>query len=132
MSDRARVFYGRMENGRPVMEKPADFESAKEALEGKRFSIRLREAPEVQDLEKMRAFLHGVVIPEIAKSVGYSLTKSEVNRVKDGLKEIFLTDPATGEVVSTESLSPAQYAAFIDECIQYAAEEYGVVIPDSR
>ena len=114
------------------MEKPAEFEAAKQALEGKRVAVRLDEAVEVTELESLRGYFHGVVLPAIAIGAGYSNTKAELAMAKAGLKRRFLTDPATGDVLSTESLSPARYAAFIDDCIRFGAETFGVVVNDPQ
>ncbi len=112
------------------------FAQLRESLKGKEIVIDLREKFNKADIEHLRGYFHAAVLPRIARAAGYSCTPHQLEHVKKGLKERFLTIPAapgeTPQVRSTESLSPSEYYQFIFECRQYAAETLHVDIEDPR
>ena len=127
-------FYGRIVNGKPILDDPDGFQRLKESLEGHAIMIRLEDRPMLDDITKCRRFFHGVVVPHVAKAVGFSPTPPDHARVKDGLKIKFLTIPTVpGEPIqvrSTESLTVKEYSDFIFHCCHYAAEELHDPVPD--
>ena len=135
MSEDTRAFYGRMlPGGKPMMDDPEGFQRWKESLDGRFIMVRVQERPFLDDISKCRGYFHGVVVPHIAKSVGYEPTQENHARVKDGLKRRFLTIPTTpGEpeqVRSTESLKVKEYSDFIFHCCNYAAVDQHDPVPD--
>lgn len=80
----------------------------------------------------------GVIIPlvrDALKDAGYRATKDTAHRL---IKHLFvqeeLVNEQTGELItftgSTSSLSKDEFMVLIDHIQQWAAEEFGLVIPD--
>jgi hypothetical protein len=132
----ANMYYGRSEGGSIKLDRKEDFASLIHSLDGKQIQLTLEERTDPDDIGQMRRYFHGFVLPQIAAAAGYSNDPRELARVKQGLKERFLTVPAAPgdpvEVRSTESLSKSEYALFIFHCRRYAAETLHVDIEDPQ
>jgi hypothetical protein len=118
------IFYGDIGNGKINLgDDRAFFSNLLKALEGKEIAIAMWERFDPEDILQLRGYFHGYVLPAIALASGENkITPEVLDRVKRGLKILFLTDPATGKVPSTESLKKGQYWQFIENCRQYSAE----------
>jgi hypothetical protein len=84
------------------------------------------------------AYMWGVVLPYVAKGMTDAWgEKIDVNQAKAAMQKQFLTRPIcdqNGEVkaeyiVGTSELSTAEFATFIDQVIQFAADMLGVAVP---
>lgn len=93
--------------------------------------------------DKQRAYLHGVVLTEIALHARPDGQRFDMKVWKEFLRDKFLgfktvthKNPLTGkkvrrrERVSTEDLGVRRMAAYIDEVIAFAATELGVVVSE--
>jgi len=93
--------------------------------------------------DKQRAYLHGVVLTEIALQARPDGQRFDMKVWKEFLRDKFLgfktvthKNPLTGkkvrrrERVSTEDLGVRRMAAYIDEVIAFAATELGVVVSE--
>ncbi len=128
MTDHTAIlaFYGRMEHGRPVLDDAPGFQRLKESLDGQDIEIILRKRRKDRSSQANR-FYHGVVVKLLSEHTGH--TPSETH---DILKYRFLIDredERLPRVRSTASLDTAEFARYLEDCIQLAAE-MGVVIPD--
>ena len=136
MSETTPVFYGVITDGKINLEDRGGFSDLIHALEGRRIALHMWERFDPNDIAKLRSYFHGFVLPSICKASGEPTDPKTLARIKDGLKERFLTIPtAPGEPVqvrSTESLSPSEYYHFIFECRQYAAEVLHTDIEDPK
>jgi hypothetical protein len=125
------IFYGHISAAHINLEKREDFSDLIRALDEKRICLAMWERFDPENIEHLRGYFHGYVLPEIAIASGEGEVTPEVlARVKRGLKERFLTDPETGNVPSTESLSRKRYWQFIEWCRQYSAETLTHYIED--
>lgn len=86
------------------------------------------------------AYMWGVCIPtikECLKSAGITLSLNDVHEMLKlkFLKETILTNEETGECVervkSTTELTTTQFMEYIMDIQKFAAEYFGVVIPDA-
>ena len=128
MSDRApvRVFYGRIERGKPILEAPEDFGRLKQSLEGHDIEIILRKRRKDRSTPQNR-YYWGCVIRTLSEFTGHS-----PEEVHESLKHKFLIehgDEQLPRVKSTASLDTAEFARYVDDCIRLAAE-FGCIIPD--
>lgn len=122
------IFYGRIENGRPVLELPDEFQRLKESLNGEQIEITLRKRRKDRTSPQNR-FYHGVVVKYLSEFTGHT-----AEEIHESLKHRFLIergDEALPRVRSTSSLDTQEFARYIDDCIQLAAE-FGCIIPDPQ
>lgn len=97
-------------------------------LAGKRVDVLIRPHRE-QRTTRQNRYLWGVVYALIAEHCGY-----EVDELHEALAMKFLRiedDPLTGSPrrKRTPKTNTAEFAAYLDQCIRFAAE-LGVVVPD--
>ena len=84
--------------------------------------------------DKQNRYYWGVVIAEIASCAGYR--KADAYQLHDALAFKFLPlphCPITGSPrrMRTPATDTAEFSAYVDQVIQWAAETWGVVIPDA-
>jgi hypothetical protein len=95
-------------------------------LEGKRVNVTIEQWRARRSDEQNR-YLHGVVFKALSDHLGY-----EVEEVKELCKAMFLMQEKDGRQFPrpTSSLNTAEMVAFIERIQRWAAQEFGVVIPD--
>jgi hypothetical protein len=85
--------------------------------------------------DKQNRYYWGVVIAEIASCAGYR--RADAYQLHDGLAFKFLSlspCPITGSPrrMRTPETDTSEFSAYVDQVIQWAAETWGVVIPDAQ
>jgi hypothetical protein len=128
MSDRSNLFVGRIVDGKFVLNDREEFAALKGKLEGQSIELTLRKQP-VQRSTDANRFYWGVVVKALSEFSGHS--REEVHA---GLKAKFLTDKETADdpfpiIRSTTELSVAEFAKYLDKCIQLASE-FGIRLPE--
>jgi hypothetical protein len=123
----APIFRGRVEAGKVKLDHRDEFAALVKRLDGKEIELTLRRHHRQRSPSQNR-YLHGCVIPILAKHCGY-----DDEEMKTALKLRFLRD-GDGEVNglprvrSTADLTTAEMTEFIDRIRQLAAE-MGCSIP---
>lgn len=127
MSNRSNVYYGRIIDGHIKLLHRESFAALIQQLEGCEIDIQLRKHRKDRS-SKQNAYYWSCVVAEIANFCGYEPTEAH-----DALKQMFLTDhsnAALPRVRSTTTLDTKEFMEYIEKCVQFAAEKFGIVIPD--
>lgn len=89
----------------------------------------------VKRSDRQNRYYFGVVLAEIASCAGYR--RADIYQLHDALAYKFLplpNCPITGSPrrMRTPDTDTAEFCAYIEQVIQWAAETWGVVIPDAH
>jgi len=120
-------FLGTIKEGKPVFDNRAKLLAYCAGFPDEtRFECLIRKQTKRRS-DAQNKYYWGVVIPTLGMHFGYN--KDEMH---DALKWQFLirTDVELPTVRSTASLTTAEFKAFVDEVVIWAATDYQVVIPD--
>jgi len=131
------IFHGYVEKGKLSLYNRNGLPEILPTFEGMEVSLTLQER-KTERTQKQNRYYWGVVIPLVRmglKELGYRGTTKEATHKL--LKSMFLKEElvneSSGEVLtfqgSTANLSTQQFTDYIDEVVQFAAEELSVDIP---
>ena len=114
----------------------------RQMLSGHRLSVELRLAEDKKS-DQQRAYLHAVVLTQIARQVSIEGRRSSMPTWKEyfrekylGFKVVTFIDPITGKKhrrrvrVSTEDLGVRAYAKYTERVTAFAVTELGVVFDE--
>lgn len=125
-------------DGKPIIHGRKQFDNDLKSFEGERILIKVSKYHKDKS-QNQRGYYFGVVVPEILQGLvdaGYKRFQLSNDIVHRMLSDKFLTreiaNEDTGEYLtvkpSTEDLNMPEYADYITECIDYAAEWLGILI----
>ncbi len=120
------IFRGSVQNGKLHLGDRDAFDRHAATLEGKPVVVTLKQWRKTRT-NPQNAFFHAGILPVIAAAAEH--TPAEV---KDALKFKFLMtyDQSGFPVVKrTRDLDTKQFGEFIDQCVQFALDFYGIRIP---
>lgn len=125
------LHYGRVDTaGKVVFDAPAGWLASCGALRGALVEVTIRKRRKQRSLAQNRAYF-GFVVEVIAEHCGY--TKDEAH---EALAWRFLRegepDAPLPKRRSTASLTDDEFAAYVAQVKQFAAEELGIFIPDAE
>ena len=97
-----------------------------ESLEGKRVTVAIEQWRDRRSLDQ-NSYFHGPVCKILGDHLGYY-----PEEMKEIYREQFLRTEKNGRsfLRSTASLNTKEFSEFVSRCIEWAAQEFGVVIPD--
>ena len=122
------LFFGVVKQGKLKFDTPDKFMVYLSGLEGKRFELTLEKERHARTLSQ-NAYYWGVVVEILANHFGY-----EPEEMHEALKFKFLKKFEGSDLVtvgSTRKLSTVEFGEYIDKIMEWAAEEYQVVIPNA-
>lgn len=114
---KARIWRGKVEKSRLVLDNRAGFHTLIQSLEGKRIEIVLRERTEGRS-DVQNAYYHAVVVKMISDATGHDPEETH-EKLKAHLK-----------VSTTTKMTTSEFAEYVDRCRQFAAEFLDMNIPD--
>ena len=120
------IFNCEVQNGRTVWYEPQKVARFIDGLEGKRIIVTIEKwIPRRSD--RQNRYFHGAICREISEKLGW-----ELEDVKSYLKQKLLLTEKDGRVFarSTATLTTAEFATFLDDCIRLAAVEMDFVVSD--
>lgn len=129
---RSEVKNGKLTRNRNLIQE------AIQSFEGKQIVIKIEKAKKKRS-NPQNAYMWGIVIPimqQALKEAGHLMTNDDVHELLKlrFLKETILINEQTGECVerikSTTELSTSQMMDYFSEIKQFAAEYFGVDMPD--
>lgn len=128
MPERSGLFFGRVVNYVIKLENRNGFGSLIRRLNNHDIDLALGKHVRKRST-KQNAYYHAVVVNDIAEVAGYLPDEAH-----DALKQMFLTDRSDDNplprVRSTKSLTTVEFSEYVDKCVLFAAEFYGIVIED--
>jgi hypothetical protein len=122
----AVIFQCEFQNGRTIWYEPAKVIQFVAKLEGCRGVVTI-EKWHPRRSDRQNRYFHGAICREISKHLGW-----ELEDVKSYLKQKLLLTEKDGRVFarSTATLTTAEFATFLDDCIRLAAVEMDFVVSD--
>lgn len=121
------VFYGVVDAGRLKLDNPNAYLVHISSLNGKKVELVLRKRKSKRSLNQ-NAYYWSVVVEILGKYFGY-----EPEEMHEALKFQFLritNDKGLVSVMSTSKLSTDKFSQYVNRVVRWAAQEYGVYIPD--
>jgi len=125
------IFTGIIEKGTLTLDNPQRYLVQLSALNGKKIELILRKRRSQRSLQQ-NSYYWGVVIEILSKHFGY-----DPEEMHEALKFHFLKissdkSPDLVSVKSTTRLSTDEFNEYVNRVVRWAAQEYGVFIPDPR
>ena len=123
------VFTGTVDKGKLILDQPQKYLVQIAALNGKRVELVLRKKRNPRTL-RQNAYYHGVVLEILSEHFGY-----DHDEMHDALKYQFLRfrsdkSPDLISVKSTTKLSTEEFNDYVNRIVRFAADKYGIFIPD--
>ncbi len=119
-------FHGTVQAGKLELERRVDFMTAVRHLDGKDVTLTLEKRSKKRSKSQNNWFHQ--ICHLCSESSGYDFEK-----VKEIFKQRFLLIADDGKYAycrATSSLNTAEMALFLENVLRFAAEEWGVVVPD--
>jgi hypothetical protein len=125
------IFTGIIEKGTLTLDNPQRYLVQLASLNGKKIELILRKRRGQRSLQQ-NSYYWGVVIEILSKHFGY-----DPEEMHEALKFHFLKirndkSPDLVSVKSTTRLSTDEFNEYVNRVVRWAAQEYGVFIPDPR
>lgn len=125
------IFTGTINEGKLILDNPQKYLVQLSYLNGKKIELILRKKRSQRSLQQ-NSYYWGVVIEILRNHFGY-----EPEEMHEALKIHFLKlenhkAPGLVSVKSTTRLSTDEFNAYVNRVVTWAAQEYGVYIPDPR
>ncbi len=121
------IFKGIVKEGRVKLDAPERYLVHLSGLEGKRIELTLEKERNARTLSQ-NSYYWGVIIEILGNHFGY-----DPESMHEALKFKFLRQHEDSDLVtvgSTAKLSTVEFGEYLDKVIQWAAQDYGIVIPD--
>ncbi len=127
-------FIGTIKNGALKLDSSGKFKAYISRFEGKRIELTLGPIKHSKTLQQLR-YVHGVVFNLIADECGYDTIDPIKNYLCDKYleKRTAVSTKRDKSIEYTPSLADVkkdEMMIFIEKCVQWAAKELGVVVPD--
>jgi hypothetical protein len=123
------VFTGLARAGRVEWDSPAAASAWVRSLDGQRIEVTIRQWRGKRST-KANAYLFGVVYPIIAEHLGYTTEEAHEALAWHFLRQGNPDDPLPRRK-STATLNTTEFCRYIDTVKQFAAEQWGLYIPDA-
>jgi len=125
-----KIFSGKIEKGRLVLDTPEQFSVYISRLEGREVTVSVQKYQKNRSLPQ-NSFYWGVIIEIIANHCGYF-----PDEMHEALKEKFLSygmdSHGLKKIKSTATLTTDEFINYTNRIVIWAAAELGVYIPDPR
>lgn len=127
MSQKSKIWDGKVEFGRIVLEDRDGFHRLLESMEGQEIEMTLQKFRRKRSLSQ-NAWYWGCIVPLLGEHIGY-----DPEEMHEALKERFLRDRENERdglvrIKSSAALNTAEFSAYCEQCVRLAAE-MGVIIP---
>lgn len=121
-----KIFYGKVDDGKLILQNPDDFKKHLSALEGQEVQAIVRKPIRHRSNQQNRYYF-GVVIKTLSDHTGYS-----DDEMHDALRMLFLKDHSDTlpTIRSTASLSTTEFETYMTQIREWAARELSLSIPE--